>query len=147
MRTNNLPRFIAVIVFVIMKEKVLGKIEVAGLTIVLLAACMWMLPQVRFWASVFMAVGTVMLAVGRFMQRPFYEQYSPTHPKELSLRRLYHQRVFGIVGLILATTFMFLPAGFYAGVYVGISSWLIPFTFFVTVEVYTVFRISALEKS
>jgi len=41
---------------------------------------------------------------------------------------------------------MWLPVGFYAGMYVGKTSWLIPFVFFVVVEVYTVFRISAVEK-
>jgi hypothetical protein len=69
-----------------------------------------------------------------------------TDPRELTMRRLYHQRVFGIVALILATVFMWLPVGFYAGMYVGKTAWLIPFVFFVVVEVYTVFRISAVEK-
>lgn len=130
------------------KEKILGLVEVSGLCLVLVAACVWIVPNVdiRFWAAVTMAVATVLLAVGRFMQTPFYEKYSQRDPKELTLRRLYHQRVFGIVGLILAAVFMWLPVGFYAGMYVGASSWLIPFVFFVVVEVYTTFRISSVEK-
>ena len=80
------------------------------------------------------------------MQTPFYEKYEPTDPKELTMRRLYRQSVFGLVGLVLAVVFMFLPVGFYAGMWLGPTSWLIPFVFFVVVEVYTVFRISALEK-
>lgn len=129
------------------RERILGIVESAGLCLVLVAACLWMAPGIRFVACVLMAVATVVLAVGRFMQTPFYEKYSRRDPKELTLRRLYHQRVFGIVGLILATVFMWLPVGFYAGIYVGASSWLIPFVFFVVIEVYTVFRISSVEKS
>jgi hypothetical protein len=91
-------------------------------------------------------VGTVALVLGRFLQTPFYLKYPVTDPRELTMRRLYHQRVFGVVALILATLMMWLPTGFYAGMYLGKTSWLIPFVFFAVVEVYTVFRISAVEK-
>lgn len=129
-------------------QKILGVIEVVGLTLVVVAAALWVLPQdsTRLMASVGMAVGTVALVFGRFLQTPFYLKYPVTDPKELTMRRLYHQRVFGIVALIIATVLMWMPAGFYAGMYVGKTSWLIPFVFFVVVEVYTVFRISAVEK-
>lgn len=129
-------------------QKFLGIIEVVGLCLVMVAACVWVLPKedTRFWAAVTMSVGTVALTLGRFMQTPFYLKYPVTDPKELTLRRLYHQRVFGIIGLILAAIFMWMPVGFYAGMYVGKTAWLIPFVFFVVVEVYTVFRISAVEK-
>lgn len=130
------------------KEKILGIIEVVGLCLVLVAACLWVLPKAdtRLVAAILMAIGAVALVVGRFMQTPFYLKYPLTDPRELTLRRLYHQRVFGMVGLFLATLFMWLPTGFYAGVYLGTTAWLIPFVFFVVVEVYTVFRISAVEK-
>ena len=130
------------------KAKILGIIEVVGLTLVVLAAALWVLPQdnTRLMASIGMAVGTVALVFGRFLQTPFYLKYPMTDPRELTMRRLYHQRVFGIVALILSTVLMWLPVGFYAGMYVGKTSWLIPFVFFVVVEVYTVFRISAFEK-
>ena len=128
------------------KEKILGYVEVFALVWVLVAACLWLMPQMRAFACGAMSMATVMLAVGRFWQNPFYQKYSPRDPKELTLRRLYHQRVFGIVGLILAAVFMWMPVGFYADVYFGPTSWLIPFVFFVVVEVYTAFRISAVEK-
>ena len=129
-------------------QKVLGIIEVVGLMLVVVAAALWALPQeeTRLAASVGMTVGTVALVFGRFLQTPFYLKYPVTDPRELTMRRLYHQRVFGIVALILAALLMWLPAGFYAGMYVGKTSWLIPFVFFVVVEVYTIFRISAVEK-
>jgi len=129
-------------------QKTLGIIEVVGLCLVMVAACVWVFPKedTRFWAAVTMSVGTLALVCGRFMQTPFYLKYPVTDPRELTLRRLYHQRVFGIIGLILAAIFMWMPVGFYAGMYVGKTAWLIPFVFFVVVEVYTVFRISAVEK-
>ena len=112
-------------------QKILGYIEVVGLTLVVLAAALWVLPQenMRLVASIGMAVGTVALVCGRFMQTPFYLKYQMTDPRELTMRRLYHQRVFGIVALILATVFMWLPVGFYAGMYVGKTAWLIPFVY------------------
>ena len=124
------------------KEKVLGIIEVVGLTLVVVSAGLWVVPEeaTRLMASIGMSVGFI------HGQTPFYLKYPITDPKELTLRRLYHQRVFGIVALIIATVLMWMPVGFYAGVYVGKTSWLIPFVFFVVVEVYTVFRISAVEK-
>ena len=129
-------------------QKILGIMEVVGLTLVVVAAALWAFPMenlrsLSLWG---MSLGTVTLVVGRFMQTPFYLKYPVTDPRELTLRRLYHQRVFGIVALILATVMMWLPVGFYAGMYLGKTSWLIPFVFFVVVEVYTVFRISAVEK-
>ncbi|MBO7581462.1 MAG: hypothetical protein J6T38_08115 [Bacteroidaceae bacterium] len=130
------------------KAKILGVIEVVGLTLVVVAVALWALPQesTRWVASVGMVVGTVALVFGRFLQTPFYLKYPVTDPRELTMRRLYHQRVFGIVALILATIMMWLPMGFYAGMYLGKTSWLVPFVFFVVVEVYTIFRISAVEK-
>ena len=130
------------------KAKILGIIEVVGLTLVVLAVALWALPQegTRSFAAVGLAVGTVALVIGRFLQTPFYLKYAMNDSRELTMRRLYHQRVFGIVALILATVMMWLPVGFYAGMYLGKTSWLIPFVFFVVVEVYTVFRISAVEK-
>lgn len=127
-------------------QKILGFVELGGLCAVLVAACMWVIPDMRFVADILMAVATVLLAVGRFAQTPFYQKYPQSDPRELTLRRLYHQRVFGIVALILSVVFMLMPTGFYGGMYVGPTSWLVPFMFFVVVEVYTAFRISAVEK-
>ncbi len=129
-------------------QKILGIIEVVGLTLVVVAAALWAFPSENLRALTLwgMSLGTVALVAGRFMQTPFYLKYPVTDPRELTLRRMYHQRVFGIVALILATVMMWLPAGFYAGMYLGKTSWLLPFVFFVVVEVYTVFRISAVEK-
>lgn len=126
------------------KNKALGYVELLGEVLVVTGAAAWkFVPEVAQWSF---AVGVVLFAIGRLVQTPFYQKYSERDPKELTLRRLYHQRVFGIVALILSATFMFLPTGFYYGLYVGKTSWLIPFVLFTVIEIYTVFRISAVEK-
>ena len=126
------------------KEKLLGKAELLGLALVLIASAVWMMEH--FWASVMMAAGTVILSIGRFFQTPFYAKYLPTDSRELTLRRLYHQRVFGIMALVVSAALMFTPQGFYFGLYVAPSSWLITFVVFVVIEVYTAFRISSVDK-
>lgn len=126
------------------KDKVSGYGELLGEVLVVAGAAAWMfVSEIAQWGF---AVGVVLLAIGRLGQTPFYQKYSERDPKELTLKRLYHQRVFGIVALILSATFMFLPTGFYYGLYLGRTSWLVPFVLFTVIEIYTVFRISAVEK-
>ena len=127
------------------ENKALGYVEVAGETLVVLGAAAWMpLRLVALWVY---AVGVVVFAIGRVMQTPFYLKYSVHDARELTLRRLYHLRVFGMVALVLSAALMWTPKGFYAGFYVAPSSWLLLFTLFVAIEVYTTFRISAVENS
>ena len=126
------------------KDKAWGYVEIAGETLVVIGAAAWMpMRDVGSWLFV---AGVVLFAVGRFLQAPFYLKYSERDPRELTLRRLYNQRVIGMVALILSATLMFMPTGFYYGVYLGTTSWLVLFMIFVVVEVYTVFRISAVNK-
>ena len=89
---------------------------------------------------------TVLLALGRLLPKPFYQNYLSHDPRNLTLRRLYHQRVYGIIALAVAAALMLTPADFYFGLWVGRSSWMLPFVFFVVVEVYTAFRIPRAEK-
>lgn len=125
-------------------KRILGFVEMAGETLVVAGAAVWLpLRQVAVWLY---AVGVVLFAVGRFVQTPFYQKYPVHDPRELTLRRLYHQQVFGMVALILSAVLMWTPAGFYAGMYVAPSSWLLLFVIFVAIEVYTVFRISSVDK-
>ncbi|MBQ0023251.1 MAG: hypothetical protein KBT29_08440 [Prevotellaceae bacterium] len=126
------------------KEKLLGVIEMVGETLVVIAAAAWIVA--KDIAAIVFAVGTVVFVVGRFFQTPSYAKYSTTDPKELTLRRLHHQRVFGAVALVLTAAIMNMPAGFYFGVWMGGSSWLLLFVMFVVIEVYTVFRISSVDK-
>ena len=103
----------------------------AGLTLVMAAACMWMVPEMslRTAAGVVMAVAAVLLALGRLLPKPFYQNYLSHDPRKLTLRRLYHQRVYGIIALAVAAVLMLTPADFYFGLWVGRSSWMLPFVF------------------
>ncbi len=126
------------------KDRMLGLQEAVGETLVVVGAAVWLpLRDVAMWVF---AVGVVLMAVGRFAQEPFYLRYAQRDLKELTMRRLYHQRVFGMVALVLAAVVMWLPAGFYGGLYVEPTSWLVLFVIFVVIEVYTIFRISAVER-
>lgn len=130
------------------KDRFLGCLELLGLILVISAACMWVVPValIRLAAGVVMAVAAVLLALGRFLPKPFYHDFPLHDSRNLTLRRLYHQRVFGTIALAVAAVLMLMPADFYAGVWVGRSSWMLPFFFFVVVEVYTAFRIPMAEK-
>ncbi len=126
------------------KDKILGFAEIAGETILAIGAATWL--PMRGVAQVLFVIGTVLFASGRLLRTPPYEKYSPMDPKELTLRRLYRQQVIGIVALAVTALLMNTPQGFYFGLYVAPASWLVTFVVFVVTEVYTVFRISALEK-
>ena len=126
------------------RERILGYVEMTGETLVVVGAAAWL--PMRDVAPWLMAGGVVLMAVGRFSQTPFYQQYAESDSRHMTLRRLYHQRVFGMVALILSAVLMFTPVGFYAGMYVAPSSWLLLFVFFVITEVYTTFRISSVMK-
>lgn len=126
------------------KDKVWGYVEIVGELLVTVGAVVWM--PLRVIAPWIFAVGVTLFAVGRFLQTPFYLKYPERDPRELTLRRLYNQRVIAMVALVLSAVLMFMPVGFYYGVYLGTMSWLVMFVVFVVVEVYTVFRISAVDK-
>ena len=127
------------------KEKLLGYMEIGGELLVVLAAAAWMpLRDVASWAF---AAGVAIFAFGRFLQTPFYAKCSPTDVRELPLRRLHHQRLFGMVALILSAVLMHMPQGFHFGVYITAGSWIMMFSVFVVIEVYSTFRILHLLKS
>lgn len=126
------------------KDKLMGYVEMAGETLVVTGAAAWL--PLRSLAMIIFAAGTVLMAIGRFAQTPSYQKYSPIDPKVLTLRRLYRQRMMGMVALILSAIIMNMPQGFHFGLYVAPASWLVTFTIFAIIEVYTAFRISAVEK-
>lgn len=125
-------------------DKAWGYVEIVGETLVAAGAAMWM--PVRAVAPWIFAFGVVVFAIGRFLQTPFYQKYAERDPRELTLRRLYNQRVIGMVALVLSAMLMFMPVGFYYGIYLGAMSWLVLFVVFTVVEVYTAFRISTVDK-
>lgn len=126
------------------KDKLMGYVEMAGETLVVTGAAAWL--PLRSLGMIIFAAGTVLMAIGRFAQTPSYQKYSPVDPKVLTLRRLYRQRMMGMVALILSAIIMNMPQGFHFGLYVAPASWLVTFIIFAIIEVYTAFRISAVEK-
>ena len=104
----------------------------------LVGAALW----ITSWdvARYIFAIGAIVFAVGRF----FYTHEDST----LTLRRLYTQQVIGAVFAVLAALAMFFHESlngvelFDYVVRATASAWILPFTIFVVLEVYTTFRIS-----
>lgn len=118
--------------------KYLDKIEMAGETLVVLAAALWMTRA--GWVAVVCAIGAVMVCVARFGQSQ--------GGGDLTLRRLYGLRRLGSVMLLLSAALMFVRGTMYLGheVYLFPSSWLIFFVVFAVIEVYTTIRILHIAK-
>lgn len=129
-----------------MSKRLLGYMEMGGETVVVLAAALWMTHGV--WVPYLFAAGTVLFAVGRLAQGREAILAETPQQKRLNMNRLLRQRNIGIVLLMLAAALMFVQRTWYLGqdVYVFPSSWLVPFTCFVVIEVYTAFRIPMLLK-
>ena len=125
------------------KDNVFGYIANLGEVLVLIGAAFW-ITGCEFLNYVF-AVGTLLFAIGRLFEK---------HPQStITLRRLYIQRMIGVVVLILAALLMFFYEsinGFEISdykVHATASSLLLPFFIFVVIELYTAFRIpSELKK-
>ena len=121
-----------------------------GEIIVLLSAAAWIL-QPR-WAGWFLAVGAVAFAIGRIFGEQGDYALSMDKSMDFQLRRLYRQRLFGVIILLLAAILINTPNGFYSffgltrPVFYRSSLWLMPFSIFVVFELYTAFRIPAVEK-
>ncbi|MBQ9641149.1 MAG: hypothetical protein IJV06_06275 [Bacteroidaceae bacterium] len=129
-----------------MSRKLWGYMEMGGETLVVLAAAMWITHHAM--VSYLFAVGTVLFAVGRWAQGGEAILAETPVRKQLNMRRLLRQRNIGMVLLLMAAVFMFVRHTYHLGqnIYVFPSSWLVPFTCFVVIEVYTAFRIPYLLK-
>ena len=98
------------------------------------------------WIRVLFSLGVVLLTINRFFGEDSDWRQSKRSDKPLTLRRLYRQRCVGVVVLYLSAVLLFLPEGFYYGVYLRRISWLLPFIVFTVIELYSAFRIPAVEK-
>lgn len=98
------------------------------------------------WIRVLFSLGVVLLTINRFFGEDSDWSQSKRSDKPLTLRRLYRQRCVGVVVLYLSAVLLFLPEGFYYGVYLRRISWLLPFIVFTVIELYSAFRIPAVEK-
>ena len=117
-----------------------------GELLVLAATVLWMTE----WAYTgwLYAAGAAMLAVGRLAAKNGDGAKAADRRLSVRLRRLYRQRVVGAVLLLMSAVLINVNAGFIVfGMYLRPSVWLIPFTVFVIIEVYTAFRIPAVEAA
>lgn len=125
------------------REKFYSTIAIVGEILVLAGAAAWMAKW--GWVNYVYALGATLFAIGRFSIDYKFTLPSacPTHDKtsSLVLRRLYRQRMFGNVVLLLSALVMNMHSGFYGGIFVSRSSWIVFFTVFVVFELYTAFRI------
>ncbi len=103
----------------------------AGEVLILVGAVLWMTGTLV--ANVLFAAGATLFAIGRINEKRV--------KGSITLSRLYGQRALGIVALLLSAVAMNMQGGFYFGVYVRPSVWLIPFVVFVVIELYTAFRL------
>ena len=129
-----------------MSRKLLGYMEMVGETLVVLAAALWV--TYNDTIPYLFAIGTVLFAIGRLAQGQDAILAETPQQKQLNMRRLLRQRNIGVIMLMITAIFMFVRHTHHLGqnIYVFPSSWLVPFTCFVVIEVYTTFRISHLMK-
>ena len=98
------------------------------------------------WIRILFALGVVILTINRFFGEESDWHQSKRSDQSLTLRRLYRQRCVGVIILYLSVVLLFLPEGFYYGIYLRRISWLLPFIVFTVIELYSAFRIPAVEK-
>jgi len=121
-----------------------------GEIVVLICTATWLFqPQ---WSGWGLAIGAVVFAIGRIMGENGDYALSMDKSIDFQLRRLYRQRMFGVIVLLLTAVLINMPNGYYSflglthPVYYRSSLWLMPFSIFVVFELYTAFRIPAMEK-
>lgn len=125
-------------------QKTLNMLAMIGETLVVAGAAAWVfLPVVSAYV---LAAGAALFIIGRMAGN--YGDGQKAADRELTpvVRHLYRQRILSYVLLTLAAVFIHLPAGFYFGIYMRKSMWLVPFIAFVVIEAYTAFRLPAAEK-
>lgn len=118
------------------KTKLFSTVACIGEVLVIVGAMAWISGTVI--ANIVFAAGATIFAIGRINEKQA--------KGSIVLGRLYGQRTFGMVALLLTAVVMNLHEGFYLGVYLRPTAWLIPFVVFVVLEIYTAFRIPAQIK-
>ena len=118
------------------KTKIYSNIACVGEVLVIIGAMVWVTGTDV--ANYVYAAGTTIFAIGRLNEEK--------ENGSVVLARLYGQRTFGVVALLFSALVMNLREGFYVGVYLRPTAWLIPFVVFVVIELYTAFRIPSQIK-
>ena len=128
--------------------KLLSFIHNIGLVIVLVSSfIILVLLKYSILSSLLFSIGVVMLTIGRFIGSRSDYCLSQNNQLNTAVRRLYRQRVIAVCLLYLSIFLLFLPEGFYWGYYIRRSLWFIPLLVFTIIEIYTIFRLSSIEKN
>lgn len=125
-------------------QKLLNILAMDGETMVVVAAAAWMFAPLP--AAILFAVGAALFIIGRMAGNEGDGQKAADRSLTPVVRHLHRQRILSYVLLALAAVCIHLPTGFYFGIYMRRSMWLVPFIAFVIIEVYTAFRLPAAEK-
>ena len=118
------------------KNKIFNIIACVGEVLVIVGAMVWITGSGV--ANYLYAAGAAIFAIGRLSEK--------SEKGSIVLARLYGQRTLGVIVLLLSAVVMNLRPGFYLGMYLRSTAWLIPFVVFVVIELYTAFRIPAQIK-
>lgn len=123
----------------------LGLAAWAGGVLLLLGALLWLhVPREACWLF---AAGAVFHVAAR-TAGPTGDWRGSADPRSsLALRRLHGMHVIGSMALVASAACMWLGGGFHLGMYITRAFWLVPFTVFVVIELYTAFRIPAEERA
>ena len=118
----------------------------AGPIVILISAILYIVfPSYNLPIGILFTLGVIMLTLNRFIGTESDFSRSKDKTKNLTLRRLYRQRCVGVLVLYISCVILFMHEGFYYGVYFRRINWLIPFIVFTVIELYTAFRIPAVE--
>lgn len=126
-------------------NKLLNSVVLTGEAVVVVSAALWMFAPTI--AAVTLTLGAAAFIIGRMAPKDGDGQKAADSKLAPVVRHLYRQRILSYVLLTLAVVFIHLPTGFYFGIYMRRSMWLVPFIAFVVIEVYTAFRLPAAEKT
>ncbi len=113
------------------KDKIYSYLACAGEVLIIVGAMLWVTGTSL--ANYLYATGATLFAIGRINEKRV--------KGSIILSRLYGQRAIGIIAVLLSAVVMNVRGGFYLGIYLRPSVWLIPFLVFVVIELYTAFRI------
>lgn len=122
-------------------ERLYGILALGGEIILIGGAITWML--YREAANWIYSLGTVCFLFGRVLgpQGDWASSANPLY--SLTVRRLYGIHIVGSIALLASAVAMWLGGGFHFGIFVSHSFWILPFTIFAFIELYTIFRISS----
>lgn len=126
-------------------ERLYGMFALGGEIILICGAIAWML--YREAASWIFSLGTVCFLLGRVLGPQGDWASSANTLYSVTLRRLYSIHLLGGIALLISAAAMWLGGGFHLGIFVSRAFWILPFTIFALIELYTVFRISSETSS